>query len=80
VFGLPFAGAALSSAAAAFPVLTGMGKAQEEMCQGCCSVGLSLDHRSTKTGARRYRNRISFSRRSIHGIIMAIICLGIVRE
>ncbi|KAF8056215.1 ribB [Scenedesmus sp. PABB004] len=51
-FGLPFAGAALGGGAAAqWPVLARMAKADGEMCQGGCSVGVSLDHRSTKTGA-----------------------------
>jgi len=50
-FGLPFVGEALDSASAKFPVLSGMSKSAGGMCQGTCSVGLSLDHRSTHTGA-----------------------------
>eukprot|EP00951_Prasinocladus_malaysianus_P006770 scaffold48207_cov49-Prasinocladus_malaysianus.AAC.2 len=50
-FGLPFAGEALSKAEGDFPVLSGMAKKNGNMCQGSCSVGLSLDHRATHTGA-----------------------------
>jgi len=50
-FGLPLAGTALEVAAKEFPVLAGMSKFNDAMCQGSCSVGISLDHRSTKTGA-----------------------------
>ncbi|CAI7931569.1 unnamed protein product [Closterium sp. NIES-54] len=38
-------------AATGFPVLKYLGKGVDGMCQGSCSVGLSLDHRSTHTGA-----------------------------
>ncbi|GJP55942.1 hypothetical protein CLOM_g14953 [Closterium sp. NIES-68] len=34
-----------------YPVLKYLGKGVDGMCQGSCSVGLSLDHRSTHTGA-----------------------------
>lgn len=52
-FGLPFIGEVLSQPPVtdSFPVFQHMGKAGGEMCQGSCSVGLSLDHRTTKTGA-----------------------------
>ncbi|KAG0587456.1 hypothetical protein KC19_2G165300 [Ceratodon purpureus] len=52
-FGLPYIGHVLgqSDVTAKFPVFEHMGKAGGEMCQGSCSVGLSLDHRNTKTGA-----------------------------
>eukprot|EP00877_Chromochloris_zofingiensis_P001743 jgi/Chrzof1/1156/Cz01g42190.t1 len=50
-FGLPYAGAAMAAAAHQHPVLAGMSKFDDAMCQGSCSVGISLDHRSTKTGA-----------------------------
>jgi 3,4-dihydroxy 2-butanone 4-phosphate synthase len=50
-FGFPFAGDALAAASSTFPVLSGMAKYNGDMCQGSCSVGLSLDHRSTHTGA-----------------------------
>eukprot|EP00873_Tetraselmis_striata_P005661 jgi/Tetstr1/425925/TSEL_001599.t1 len=50
-FGFPFAGDALAAASGAYPVLQGMAKYSGDMCQGTCSVGLSLDHRSTHTGA-----------------------------
>ena len=52
-FGLPFIGDVLAQIelGSEFPVLQRMGKVRGEMCQGSCSVGLSLDHRNTKTGA-----------------------------
>lgn len=52
-FGLPFIGEVLAQpeVSAKYPVFQHMGKAGGEMCQGSCSVGLSLDHRNTKTGA-----------------------------
>ena len=52
-FGIPYIGEALGrpEAIAASPVLKGLGKGVDGMCQGSCSVGLSLDHRSTHTGA-----------------------------
>eukprot|EP00850_Spirogloea_muscicola_P020616 SM000222S06957 [mRNA] locus=s222:24773:25634:+ [translate_table: standard] len=53
LFGLPFLGAALASPglAPAWPLLARLAKAPGDMCQGSCSVSLSLDHRSTHTGA-----------------------------
>eukprot|EP00897_Mesotaenium_endlicherianum_P008570 jgi/Mesen1/7741/ME000407S06966 len=52
-FGIPYAGEALRSEqlVAAYPALQHLSKGIDSMCQGSCSVGLSLDHRSTKTGA-----------------------------
>ncbi|XRB17123.1 3,4-dihydroxy-2-butanone 4-phosphate synthase [Pseudoscourfieldia marina] len=47
-FNLPRAGAAL---AASRTIPQAMAKSVGDMCQGSCSVGISLDHRSTKTGA-----------------------------
>lgn len=52
-FGLPFIGEVLSDSqlSESYPVLQHMSKERLKMCQGSCSVGLSLDHRSLKTGA-----------------------------
>lgn len=50
-FGIPFAGQALRAAAHEHPTLAALGKETSSMCQGDCSVSLSFDHRSTKTGA-----------------------------
>ncbi|XP_024375117.1 uncharacterized protein [Physcomitrium patens] len=52
-FGLPYIGnvLALTEVSAKFPVFQYMEKSKGEMCQGSCSVGVSLDHRTTKTGA-----------------------------
>jgi 3,4-dihydroxy 2-butanone 4-phosphate synthase len=50
-FGLPYASDAWKIASDAYPILKGMDKTVPDMCQGTCSVGISLDHRSTKTGA-----------------------------
>lgn len=52
-FGLPFIGEVLSDSnlGESYPVLQHMSKERLKMCQGSCSVGLSLDHRSLKTGA-----------------------------
>lgn len=50
-FDLPYVADVFASAAQRHPVLGGMAKLSGDMCQGKCSVGLSLDHRSTHTGA-----------------------------
>ena len=57
-FGIERLGGILSAAAAAASetdawahALHAMAKRESDMCQGRCSVSLSLDHRSTKTGA-----------------------------
>ncbi|CAM6109613.1 unnamed protein product [Calypogeia fissa] len=52
-FGLPFIGEVLADTqlGESYPVLQHMSKERLKMCQGSCSVGLSLDHRSLKTGA-----------------------------
>ncbi|CAK9210027.1 unnamed protein product [Sphagnum jensenii] len=34
-----------------YPLLQHMGKEKKQMCQGSCSMGFSLDHRSLKTSA-----------------------------
>lgn len=53
LFGLPYVGSVLEleDAKKAFPVLGFLGKGVGGMCQGSCSVGVSIDHRSTHTGA-----------------------------
>lgn len=53
LFGLPYVGSVLEleEAKKSFPVLGYLGKGVGGMCQGSCSVGVSLDHRSTHTGA-----------------------------
>lgn len=53
-FGIPYLGRgpfALAEVHDAFPLVPALAKSTGEMCQGACSVGLSIDHRSTKTGA-----------------------------
>jgi 3,4-dihydroxy 2-butanone 4-phosphate synthase len=50
-FGLPYASDAWKVASDAYPILKETNKTVADMCQGACSVGISLDHRSTKTGA-----------------------------
>jgi 3,4-dihydroxy 2-butanone 4-phosphate synthase len=32
-----------------YPILQHMGKEKKQMCQGSCSMGFSLDHKSLKT-------------------------------
>ncbi|CAG9463737.1 unnamed protein product [Pedinophyceae sp. YPF-701] len=61
-FGLPLAGAVFRAAAPQFEVLGHLGKSTGDMCQGDCSVGISFDHRTTKTGAPDDQRSYTISR------------------
>ncbi|CAF2964871.1 unnamed protein product [Rotaria sp. Silwood2] len=50
-FDLPYANDAWKIASDIYPILKGMNKIVSAMCQGTCTIGITLDHRSTKAGS-----------------------------